>query len=123
MVLLYLLLSISPSKEDSVIPDLMGVSNERLAEIEVRPELPFSKHQEAYLPDEAGHFTSFPELVIEVLSPGERNIDRDKQAKLKLYSQGNGQKYWSVDHFRKELEVYRQQNGQLVLVKTFNETD
>jgi len=89
----------------------------------VRPELPFRKHQEAYLPDEAGHFTSFPELVIEVRSPGECNIDHDKQAKLKLYSQGNGQEDWSVDRFRKELKVYRQQNGQLVLVKTFNETD
>ena len=63
---------IVPSQEDSVIPDLIWISNERLAAIE----------------DEAGHFTGFPELVMEVLSAVERNIYRDKQAKLKLYSQG-----------------------------------
>ncbi|NEO27924.1 MAG: Uma2 family endonuclease [Kamptonema sp. SIO4C4] len=98
---------IIPSKEDSVIPDLVWVSNERLAAIE----------------DEAGHFTSFPELVMEVLSAGERNIYRDKQAKLKLYSQGEVQEYWIVDRFRQELEVYRQQKGQLVLVETLTATD
>lgn len=98
---------IIPSKEDSVIPDLVWVSNERLAAIE----------------DEAGHFTGFPELVVEVLSAGERNIYRDKQAKLKLYSQGEVQEYWIVDRFRQQLEVYRQQKGQLVLVETLTATD
>ena len=98
---------IIPSKEDSVIPDLVWVSNERLARIE----------------DEAGHLTSFPELVIEVLSAGKRNIYRDKQAKLKLYSQGGVEEYWIVDRFRQELEVYHQQNQQLVLVKTLTKTD
>jgi Uma2 family endonuclease len=51
-----------------IIPDLVWVSNDRLAAIE----------------DEAGHFNGFPELVVEVLSAGEHNIYRDKQAKLKL---------------------------------------
>jgi len=100
-------LGIIPSKEDSVIPDLVWVSNERLAAIE----------------DEAGHFTGFPELVVEVLSAGERNIYRDKQAKLKLYSQGEVQEYWIVDRFRQELEIYRPEKGQLVLVETLTATD
>jgi len=98
---------IVPSKEDSVIPDLVWVSNDRLAAIE----------------DEAGHFTGFPELVVEVLSAGERNIYRDKQAKLKLYSQGEVQEYWIVDRFRQELEIYRPEKGQLVLVETLTATD
>jgi Uma2 family endonuclease len=98
---------IIPSQEDSVIPDLVWVSNEQLAVIE----------------DESGHFTGFPELVVEVLSAGERNIYRDKQAKLKLYSQGEVKEYWIVDRFSKELEVYRQEQGQLVLVATLTETD
>src|SRR5689334_14852434 len=54
------------SEADSVIPDVVWVSRERLAQIE----------------DEAGHLTSAPELVIEVLSPGKQNEFRDKQAKL-----------------------------------------
>ena len=96
-----------PSQEDSVIPDLVWVSNERLAAIE----------------DEAGHFTDFPELVVEVLSAGERNIYRDKQAKLKLYSQGGVREYWIVDRFNQQLEVYRQERGQLVLTETLTATD
>ena len=37
--------------------------------------------------DEAEHLTGAPELVVEVLSPGAENEQRDKQLKLKLYSQ------------------------------------
>ena len=96
-----------PSKEDSVIPDLVWISNERLAAIE----------------DEAGHFTGFPELVVEVLSAVERNIYRDKQAKLKLYSQGGVREYWIVDRFNQQLEVYRQKKGQLLLVETLTKTN
>jgi Uma2 family endonuclease len=83
---------IVPSSEDSVIPDLVWVTNERLTAIE----------------DDAGHLTGFPELVVEVLSAGERNIYRDQQAKLKLYSQGGVKEYWIVDRFTKQLEVYYQ---------------
>ena len=98
---------IIPSQENSVIPDLIWVSNERIAKIE----------------DEAGHLTDFPELVIEVLSPGERNIYRDKQAKLKLYSRGDVQEYWIVDRFHQEIEVYRQENKQLILHTTLTKSD
>ncbi len=95
------------SEEDNVIPDLVWVSDQRLAEIE----------------DEAGHFTDFPELIVEVLSAGEKNIYRDKQAKLKLYSQGGVQEYWIVDRFSRELEIYRLANGQLKLIETLTEQD
>ena len=95
------------SEEDNVIPDLVWVSDQRLAEIE----------------DEAGHFTDFPELIVEVLSSGEKNIYRDKQAKLKLYSQGGVREYWIVDRFRKELEIYRPEKGQLMLVETLTDRD
>lgn len=95
------------SQLDSVIPDLIWVSNQRLREIE----------------DQAGHFTGFPELVIEIISAGERNIYRDKQAKLKLYSQGGVQEYWIVDRFNQQLEVYRQEREQLIFVKTLTEAD
>lgn len=98
---------IIPSSQDSVIPDLVWVSNERLTAIE----------------DEAGHFTEFPELVVEVLSAGERHIYRDKQAKLKLYSQGGVKEYWIVDRFTEQIEVYREKNGQLTLALTLTTSD
>ena len=93
---------IIPSDADNVIPDVVWVSHERLTLIE----------------DEAGHLTGFPELIVAVLSPGEKNIRRDREAKLKLYSLQGVQEYWIADRLAKQLEVYRRENGSLVLVAT-----
>jgi len=90
------------SEADSVIPDVVWVSRERLAQIE----------------DEAGHLTGAPELVVEVLSPGKQNELRDKEAKLKLYSVRGVQEYWIVDRFTKQVEVDRREKARLVLVAT-----
>ncbi len=90
------------SDSDNVAPDVVWVSRERLAQIE----------------DEAGHLQGAPELVVEVLSPGKANEDRDRLAKLKLYSMQGVQEYWIVDRIAQRIEVYRRENGQLVLVAT-----
>lgn len=95
------------SDTDNVIPDLVWVSKQRLAVIE----------------DEQGHLTASPELVIEVLSPGKENQRRDRRLKLKLYSVQGVQEYWLVDGFGKQVEVYRRQQGKLVLAGTFFPTD
>lgn len=95
------------SDADSVIPDVAWVSNERLALIE----------------DEAGHLIDFPELVVEVLSPGPSNIRRDREAKLKLYSIRGVQEYWICDRFTRQVEVYRRQAAQLVLSATLLSQD
>ncbi len=90
------------SEADSVIPDVVWVSRERLVQIE----------------DEAGHLTGAPELVIEVLSPGTQNECRDKEAKLKLYSVHGVREYWIINRFTKQVEVYRREKAQLILVAT-----
>ncbi len=90
------------SEENSVIPDLVWVSKERLIQIE----------------DEAGHLTGAPELIVEVLSPGKQNERRDKEAKLKLYSIQGVQEYWIVNRLTKQVEVYQRDNARLVLVAT-----
>lgn len=95
------------SEEDSVIPDVVWVSKERLAQIEY----------------EAGHLTSAPELVVQVLSPGKQNERRDKEAKLKLYSIQGVQEYWIVNRMAKQVEIYRRENDRLVLVATLLEND
>jgi Uma2 family endonuclease len=77
--------------DDDVAPDVVWVSRERLA-----TSL-----------DEAGHLCKAPELVVEVLSPGKANAQRDRQAKLKLYSRRGVQEYWIVDWMQKLVEVYR----------------
>ena len=96
---------IIPSDVDNVIPDVVWVGKDRLALIE----------------DDAGHLIGFPELVVEVLSPGEANIRRDREAKLKLYSMHGVQEYWIADRFTRQLEIYRRENGQLALVATLVE--
>ncbi|MBE9141472.1 Uma2 family endonuclease [Nodosilinea sp. LEGE 07088] len=87
------------SEIDSVIPDVVWASYERL---------------ETML-DEAGHLIAAPELVVEVLSPGEKNERRDKESKLKIYSAYGVLEYWIADRQQRKLEVYRRDGGLLKL--------
>ena len=90
------------SEADNVIPDVVWASNERLA----------------VLLDEAGHLTSAPELIVEVLSPGAENEKRDREIKLKLYSLRPVQEYWIIDWHKRQVEVYRRAQAILELVAT-----
>lgn len=95
------------SPRDAVIPDLVWISQSRL-ETGV---------------DASGHLTVAPELVVEVLSQGETNEQRDREVKLKLYSLYGVQEYWLVNWWLKTLEVYRRQDAQLQRVQTLLEGD
>ncbi|MCY7369059.1 MAG: Uma2 family endonuclease [Chamaesiphon sp.] len=87
---------------DAVIPDVVWVSQSRL---------------ERGI-DAAGHFTVAPELMVEILSAGEQNEQRDKSVKLKLYSRYGVQEYWIVNWQLQTLEIYRRTDAQLQLVAT-----
>ena len=65
-----------------------------------------SRERYAKAIDAAGHLHLAPELVIEVLSPGKTNEDRDRKAKLKLYSRRGVQEYWIVSWMSQFVEVY-----------------
>jgi Uma2 family endonuclease len=90
------------SDSDNVSPDVVWVSQQRYDQIG----------------DESGHFQGAPELVVEVLSSGKANEDRDRSAKLKLYSIQGVLEYWIVDRISQRLEIYRRSNAQLTLVAT-----
>lgn len=92
---------------DSVIPDVVWLSQEKLANIE----------------DDAGHLLGAPELVIEVLSSGKNNETRDREAKLKLYSLYGVREYWICDRFNQQVSIYRRENTRLVLVTTLLKND
>ncbi len=92
------------TESDAVIPDLVWASHEQLANGL----------------DDAGHFIVAPELVVEVLSEGFKNEQRDslgrlchREAKLKLYSLYGVQEYWIANWQVKSAEVHRRQNAQL----------
>jgi Uma2 family endonuclease len=92
---------------DNVIPDVVWVSYERLAQIL----------------DESGHLAGAPELVVEVMSPGEANEKRDRQSKLKLYSVQGVREYWICDRLQQKVEVYLRENGVLKLAMTLFKED
>lgn len=87
---------------DNVIPDVVWVSQERLA----------------VLLDAAGYLTGAPELIVEVLSLGDENQRRDRELKLKLYSERGVQEYWMIDWQKRQMEVYRREQALLRLVNT-----
>jgi Uma2 family endonuclease len=87
---------------DNVIPDVVWISNERLAQ----------------LLDDEGHLRGAPEMIVEVLSPGTTNERRDREAKLKLYSSTGVQEYWIANWQLQQLEVYRREAAQLKLIAT-----
>lgn len=95
------------SPNDAVIPDVVWISKERLVNGI----------------DEAGHLVVTPELMVEILSPGERNEQRDKEFKLKLYSLYGVQEYWIVNWQLQTMEVYRRSDAQLELVGTLLSED
>ncbi|MDY6938918.1 MAG: Uma2 family endonuclease [Cyanobacteriota bacterium] len=94
-------------ESNNVIPDVVWASYDRLEQ----------------LLDEAGHLVGAPELVVEVLSPGQKNERRDRESKLKLYSVQGVLEYWIVDRFARTVAIYRRENARLELVATLYESD
>lgn len=86
---------------DDVAPDVTWASRERLARIL-----------------EGDKLRAAPELVVEVLSPGRKNILRDRETKLKLYARRGVDEYWIADWPRHAIEVYRRDGAFLVPVAT-----
>ena len=97
----------SPLLPYHYLPDVVWISNERLAQIE----------------DEAGHLLGSPELIVEVLSPGSVNEKRDRSAKRKLYSLYGVQEYWICDRSLQQVEIYRRQEAVLTLQTTLLSQD
>lgn len=64
-----------------------------------------------------------PDLVVDVVSPGERNSERDRHLKRQLYSSRGVREYWVVDPQLKTIEVYRLRENVLVLEATLRGTD
>jgi Uma2 family endonuclease len=83
-----------------LVPDLAGWRREVLPAI----------------PDEA-FFTTAPNWICEVLSPGTAAIDRVK--KMPLYAQYGVEHAWLVDPVAKTLEVFRLENERWSLLKSF----
>jgi Uma2 family endonuclease len=93
--------------ENAVAPDVVWISEARLPVIL----------------GEDGKLHGAPDLAVEVLSPGPRNVRRDRDLKRRLYSAWGVREYWIADWQAKTLEVYRREGAALKLMATLYATD
>jgi Uma2 family endonuclease len=93
--------------DNDVVPDIVWMSWRRMATIL----------------GSDGKLHGAPKLVIEVLSPGPSNEQRDRETKLKLYSRRAVDEYWIVDWTQRRIEVFRREKGQLQPTATLLESE
>jgi Uma2 family endonuclease len=91
----------------AVAPDVVWISRARFAVIV----------------GDDGKLHGSPELVVEVLSPGKANAERDRETKLALYSRYGVHEYWIVDWQAMTLDVYRREEDALKLVQSLQTGD
>ena len=94
------------SDVSAVIPDLIVFLNEQIDEIISNDRV-----------------KGPPALVIEILSPGPTNIQRDRLTKLQLYDKHGVPEYWIVDPPNMILERYVRRGTSLVLLETLENDD
>jgi Uma2 family endonuclease len=94
------------AEDQDVAPDVIWASHARLATI---------LH--------GGKLYGAPELVIEILSPGTKNITRDRTAKLGLYGRRGVDEYWITDWRQHRVKVYRRDGDQLALTASLGPGD
>lgn len=95
------------AEDEAVAPDIVWVARGRVERL-LRGD---------------GKLHGAPELVVEVLSPGPKNEERDREIKLKLYSRRGVREYWIVNWQDVSIQVYRRQEAALHLVATLTADD
>lgn len=93
--------------DEAVAPDLIWVSYQRLQAIRGKD----------------GKFHAAPELVIEIVSPGKANAERDRERKLDLYNRYAVTEYWIADWQAQTIEIYERQDADLKLARVLNTND
>ncbi|MBI3967577.1 MAG: Uma2 family endonuclease [Chloroflexi bacterium] len=88
--------------DQAVEPDVVWVSRERIGTVV----------------GDDGKLHAAPDLVVEILSPGTANQQRDRELKLKLYSRYGVREYWIVDWRDESVQIYRREQTALTLVST-----
>jgi len=67
--------------------------------------------------------TEAPEIVIEIVSPGKENAQRDRVMKRQVYGRHGVKEYWIAGPESRSLEIYRFEKRTLKLVATLRDED
>lgn len=94
------------SDYDAVIPDLAFVRNERWDQVVTGEK-----------------FTGALDIVVEILSPGSQNRQRDLSAKRQLYAQYGVAQYWVVDAENQSVLIFQLREQTLEEVATLHHED
>ena len=94
------------SDHDAVIPDLVVVRKE---------------HWDKIVADDK--FVGAPDLVIEVLSPGPENKQRDLVVKRQLYAKYGVEEYWVVDVQNRSVLIHRLRDQNLEEIAVLRDDD
>ena len=94
------------SDYSGVIPDVVYFSNERRAEIAAGDRI-----------------YGAPDIIVEILSPGKENVERDRVFKRQLYGKYGVKEYWMIVPEERTIEVYRLARRTLKLAATLSESD
>ena len=90
------------AEDQAVAPDVVWISRERFTRVV----------------GEDGKLHAAPDLVVEVLSPGQSSEERDRELKLRLYSRQGVREYWIVDWREATVQVFRRADALLRLEAT-----
>ena len=91
---------------NGVIPDAVFISNEQVRNI-----------------GSGECINEAPEIVIEIVSPGKENAQRDRVMKRQVYGRHSVKEYWIADPETRSLEIYRLDKRTLKLVATLKDED
>jgi len=69
------------------------------------PDLTFVSNDRLHIVQSKGIYGA-PDLIVEVLSPGRANVERDRVEKFAQYESYGVKEYWIVDPFKEEVEIY-----------------
>jgi Uma2 family endonuclease len=100
-----------------VAPFDVYLDNEQNA---VQPDIIFVSTENSSIVDDDDVIHGVPDLIIEILSPG--NPDHDKVIKKNLYEHFGVKEYWIIDPATKETTGYQWQNGSYRELKSLKGT-
>jgi len=89
---------------NGVIPDAVFISNQQVSNI-----------------GSGERINEAPEIVIETVSPGKENAQRDRVMKRQVYGRHGVKEYWVADPETRFLEIYRLDKRTLKLVATLKD--